>query len=81
MIEPVADQDLPEVRALIEAVIRGSVADSEEALASCRERSPRSAPLLNSSTVAVGFDRHMGFKQMGPGKGRPGGCVPFAYGS
>jgi GNAT superfamily N-acetyltransferase len=50
-----------------------------EVLAMCRDKSPRSALLLNSSTVAVGFYQRMGFTQTGPGKDRPGGCVPFTY--
>ncbi|MFZ1626058.1 MAG: GNAT family N-acetyltransferase [Gammaproteobacteria bacterium] len=50
-----------------------------EALESCRSRSPRAAVLVNSSTHAVGFYERMHFVQTGPGKDRPGGCVPFRY--
>ena len=32
---------------------------------------------LNSSDFAVDFYRRLGFVQMGPGKDRPGGCVPM----
>jgi len=49
------------------------------ALDTCRTRSPRGALLLNSSAVATGFYDHMGFRQTGPGKDRPGGCVPYRY--
>ena len=51
----------------------------EKALNECRRRSPRGAVLVNSSTVAVPFYRRLGFSQTGPGKDRPGGCVPFQY--
>lgn len=51
-----------------------------EALKVCRSRSPRGAVLVNSSTYAVGFYERMQFVQTGPGKERPGGCVPFRYG-
>jgi GNAT superfamily N-acetyltransferase len=50
-----------------------------EALQRCRSRSPRGAVLVNSSTYAAGFYEHMHFVQTGPGKDRPGGCVPFRY--
>jgi GNAT superfamily N-acetyltransferase len=51
----------------------------KEALEVCRHQSPRGAVLLNSSTVAAGFYRHLGFRQLGSGRDRPGGCVPFSY--
>ena len=47
-----------------------------EVLDTCRTRSPRGALLVNSSTVATGFYEHLGFQQTGPGRDRPGGCVP-----
>ena len=50
-----------------------------EILERCRSRSPRQAVLVNSSSVAVGFYRRLGFQQLGPGVERPGGCVPFGY--
>jgi GNAT superfamily N-acetyltransferase len=50
-----------------------------EALQRCRSRSPRAAVLVNSSTYAAGFYERMHFVQTGPGKDRPGGCVPFRY--
>ncbi len=49
------------------------------ALEGCRERSPRGAVLVNSSTHAVAFYKRMGFVQVGPGRDLPGGCVPFRY--
>lgn len=51
----------------------------EAAMAACRTRSPRGALLLNSSTVACGFYEHLGFRQTGPGRDRPGGCVPYRH--
>lgn len=45
----------------------------------CRSKSPRAAVLVNSSTIAAGFYRRMQFIQTGPGKNRPGGCIPFTY--
>lgn len=145
-IEPVAEHDLPAIRALIAAAIRHSVARSEPearfliddiggsldawrdnpadtlhlkcswsgsivgvvlvkefwnltnlfvapdhqgrgigrllleaAMETCRTRSPRGALLLNSSTVACGFYEHLGFHQTGPGRDRPGGCVPYRH--
>jgi len=55
-------------RALIEAAIR-----------ECRPRSSKSALKVNSSTVAVTFYLSLGFRQIGPGLDRPGGCVPLEY--
>lgn len=49
----------------------------EAAMEACRTRSPRGALLLNSSTVACGFYERLGFRQTGPGRDRPGGCVPY----
>jgi len=51
----------------------------QEALDECRTRSPRGALLVNSSTVATGFYARMGFRQNGPGRDLPGGCVPYVY--
>ncbi|MBL8199554.1 MAG: GNAT family N-acetyltransferase [Chromatiales bacterium] len=51
----------------------------EKALNECRGRSPRGAVLVNSSTVAAPFYRRLGFTQTGPGKDRPGGCIPFRF--
>lgn len=56
-------------RALIEEVIR-----------LCGDRSPRAKIQLNSSSYAVPFYEAVGFTQTGPGRDRPGGCVPFEYG-
>lgn len=50
-----------------------------EVMTICRSRSPRAALLVNSSTNAVGFYERMQFVQTGPGKNRPGGCVPLRY--
>ena len=55
-------------RALVEAV-----------LPECRDKSPKAKLMVNSSTVAVAFYRHLGFRQTGPGIERPGGCVPLEY--
>ncbi len=52
----------------------------QEVIGVCKERSPRDKIQANSSTNAVKFYEAMGFKQTGPGKDRPGGCVPFEYG-
>jgi len=52
----------------------------QEVLGVCEGRSPRDKIQVNSSTNAVKFYEAMGFKQTGPGKDRPGGCVPFEYG-
>jgi GNAT superfamily N-acetyltransferase len=51
----------------------------EAAMKGCQTRSPRGALLLNSSTVACGFYEHLGFRQTGPGRDRPGGCVPYGH--
>ena len=45
----------------------------------CRDRSPRGKVQVNSSTNAVGFYKAIGFHQSGPGRDRPGGCVPLEY--
>jgi len=37
----------------------------------------RDAIRLNSSDFAADFYRRLGFVQVGPGKDRPGGCVPM----
>ncbi len=50
-----------------------------EALMACREASPRRKIQLNSSTLAAGFYTKLGFKQIGPERDRPGGCIPFEY--
>ncbi len=52
----------------------------QEVIGVCKELSPRDKIQANSSTNAVKFYEAMGFKQTGPGKDRPGGCVPFEYG-
>ena len=52
----------------------------QEVLGVCKGRSPRDKIQVNSSTNAVKFYAAMGFKQTGPGKDRPGGCIPFEYG-
>ncbi len=52
----------------------------KEAVDVCRHQSPRGALLLNSSTVATGFYQRMGFRQLGTGRDRSGGCVPFSFG-
>jgi len=52
----------------------------ETVLKHCRDLSPRSKLLVNSSANAVGFYQALGFHQTGPGRDRPGGCVPFEYG-
>jgi len=49
------------------------------AMIECREKSPRGKVLVNSSAVAVKFYETMGFKQIGPGIERPGGCIPYEY--
>ena len=51
----------------------------KEALDICRTRSPRAAVLVNSSSNARGFYERMHFVQTGPGRDRPGGCIPFRY--
>ena len=49
----------------------------EAAVLECK---PHSVMLkVNSSTFAVGFYLSLGFRQVGPGLDRPGGCVPFEY--
>ena len=55
-------------RALIEAVVR-----------ECKLRTAKPVLKVNSSTVAVTFYLSLGFRQMGPGLDRPGGCVPLEY--
>jgi GNAT superfamily N-acetyltransferase len=55
-------------RALIEAVVR-----------ECKLRSPKPVLKVNSSTVAVPFYLSLGFRQVGPGLDRPGGCVPLEF--
>ncbi len=45
----------------------------------CREQSPRGRIQVNSSANAVGFYKAIGFHQTGPGRNRPGGCVPLEY--
>jgi GNAT superfamily N-acetyltransferase len=55
-------------RALIEAVVR-----------ECKPRSPKPVLKVNSSTVAVPFYLSLGFRQVGPGLDRPGGCVPLEF--
>ncbi len=55
-------------RALIAAVVR-----------ECKPRSSKPVLKVNSSTVAVTFYLSLGFRQMGPGLDRPGGCVPLEY--
>ena len=55
-------------RALIEAALKG-----------CRSKCLHQKVQLNSSTNAAGFYEAMGFRQVGAGKDRPGGCIPFEY--
>jgi GNAT superfamily N-acetyltransferase len=55
-------------RALIEAVV-----------GECKPRSSQPVMKVNSSTVAVTFYLSLGFRQMGPGLDRPGGCIPLEY--
>jgi GNAT superfamily N-acetyltransferase len=49
----------------------------QAAIESCRNKSPRGKIQLNSSAYAAPFYAAMGFKQVGPGIERPGGCIPF----
>ena len=53
---------------MIEAVVR-----------ECKPRTAESGLKVNSSTVAVTFYLSLGFRQVGPGLDRPGGCVPLEY--
>jgi ribosomal protein S18 acetylase RimI-like enzyme len=48
-----------------------------EVLSECRKRSPDKCVKLNSSTNAVAFYQSCGFRQCGPSKDLPGGCVPL----
>jgi ribosomal protein S18 acetylase RimI-like enzyme len=48
-----------------------------EVLPECRNRSPDKCIKLNSSTNAVAFYQVLGFRQCGPSKDLPGGCVPL----
>ena len=50
-----------------------------EVIGLCDNKSPRSKIQLNSSSYAVPFYEAVGFTQTGPGRDRPGGCVPFEY--
>lgn len=51
----------------------------EAAVESCRHRSPCKKIYLNASTNACGFYEALGFRQVGPGVDRPGGCIPYEY--
>lgn len=51
----------------------------KDAIAVCREKSPKKKLMLNSSDYACGFYRIMGFVQTGKPRDLPGGCTPFEY--
>lgn len=51
----------------------------EAAICECKPRSSQPVIKVNSSTVAVTFYLSVGFRQIGPGLDRPGGCVPLEY--
>ncbi len=51
----------------------------EAAVEVCRNKSPQRKIELNSSSNAAGFYEAMGFRRVGPGIDRPGGCIPYEH--
>lgn len=51
----------------------------DAAVAACRTKSPGQKIELNSSSNAAGFYEAVGFRRVGPGVDRAGGCIPYEY--